>query len=529
MEETEKTISEKTTENTEAESIEMSSGAEESSAESANESREESAEEKEEKLPCITADKENYMLGEKIVVHYANTDEKDWVGIYPEFSEPGTINSLTWQYAVGEGDLTFYTSALKEGGRYDVYLCDNDGYDVLCRVPITVTDTDGTDYGVHEASYHAEKKDGVGCAYVDVTPSDPKALTYLLYWSREGKILSDYMPIAQAKHQGEDRFRIRFNDCLFMPKEADGVAVTVKEGASAPLFIPADDTLKLQESELLFKFSVLTDLHITSERSAHISHLKAALGEIQRLAPDSAAIFTVGDNTNNGTRADYELLNETISEGMGDSDIPIYFTLGNHDLVFNGTYASQTALFREYTGMPGVYYAVELAGAKFIVLGSDEQVGEGVMHETQLAWLEKELASAGKEKPVFLFVHQPLVETVSGSFYSKDPEVQYWYGFSGANERLRAILKQYPGTILFTGHTHWTFESEGPISYGAGKDASFVNCAAVGYLWTDDNDSTGGSEGYFVEVYEDYILLRGREFVSGKWCAAAQFLLPTCP
>ncbi len=506
----------------------------ESSAESSAESAEEASlpeesivsEETEPDYPYIYTDKDTYTLKEKITVYYKNTDKLDWVGIYPEFVEPGSMNSLVWQYSVGNGTLTFNAGALKEGGCYDIYLCDNDGYDVLDRVSIIILSEDKTDYGVSDAVYHSEKNNGVGKAYVEITPSSEKELTYIVSWSSGNKAVSSYAPIAQTKHKGGEKFVISFNDCLFMPEDADGIEIKVKEGESAPLYVSADGTLKLTDSKLLYRFSVLTDLHITSDRAAHISHLKTALREINALAPESIAIFTVGDNTDKGTVENYELLFKTIDEGMEDSEIPIYFTVGNHDLVFNGTYTSQVEMFKKYTGMPGVHYSVELEGTKFIVLGSDEQVGEGVMHTSQLDWLENELASVGKEKPVYLFMHQPLVETVSGSFYSKDPDVQYWYGFSGANTRLRKILGEYPNAILFTGHTHWTFESEGPVSYGNGSDASFVNCGAVGYLWTDDNDSTGGSEGYYIEVYEDYILLRGREFVSEKWCAAAQFAFP---
>ena len=510
-----------------SEAVSEESAAEESSIPEEISSAEEVSEQSAEPDgPYIYTDKETYTRKDQITVFYKNTDALDWVGIYPGTAEPGTMSSLTWQYSVGEGKLTFYTSSLKETGEYGIFLCDNDGYDVLCCVKITILDDDKTDYGVKDAAYHTENADGLIKAYAEISPSSGKELTYIVNWSKNGKILDDYMPVLQKKHSGEDAFKLYFNDCLYMPGDADGIAISVKEGESTTFFASADDTLKLKASKLLYKFSVLTDLHITPDRSAHISHLKAALREINRLAPDSIGIFTVGDNTNGGTKEDYELLLKTVDEGMGGSEIPIYYGLGNHELIFNGTYASQMELFKKYTGMPGAYFSVALDETKAIFLGSDEQVGEGVMHKEQLDWLENELSSVGMEKPVYLFMHQPLVETVSGSFYSKNPKVQYWYGFSGANSRLRAILKKYPNAILFTGHTHWTFESEGPILYGNGKDASFVNCGAVGYLWTDDDDSTGGSEGYYVEVYEDYILIRGREFVSGKWCGAAQFMLP---
>ncbi len=207
-------------------------------------------------------------------------------------------------------------------------------------------------------------------------------------------------------------------------------------------------------------------MHIISgeDRPQHVSHLKAALLDIQKLSPDSIGIFTVGDNTDRGKEENYICLRETVDSVMDENSPPIYYALGNHDLVYGGgSYEEQVALFKQYTGMPSAYYSVDLAGTKFIVLGSESLVGEGTIGEKQLDWLRQELAAAGKNQPVFLFLHQPLIDTVSGSLYSQDPETQTWYGID-TGDILRAILKEYPNAVLFTGHTHWTLESSGSPS-----------------------------------------------------------------
>ena len=53
-----------------------------------------------------------------------------------------------------------------------------------------------------------------------------------------------------------------------------------------------------------------------------------------------------------------------------------------------------------------------------------------------------------------------------------------------------------------------------------------MNCSSVGYVWNDEDKQEPGSEGIFVEVYEDYVLVKGREFVDRKWIANAQFVFP---
>ena len=79
---------------------------------------------------------------------------------------------------------------------------------------------------------------------------------------------------------------------------------------------------------------------------------------------------------------------------------------------------------------------------------------------------------------------------------------------------------------MFTGHTHNDFLSEQSVLLGHGEDINMVACASVGKLSTTNDVRIGNSEGLYVEVYEDYILLRGRDFAQGKWCAAMQIKIP---
>ena len=473
--------------------------------------------------PQISLNKTEFEVGETIAVSYKNTDSKDWVGIYPEGNDPGPIPSITWQYSVGEGKLAFSVSSLKGPGVYWIFLCDNDGYDILDTKVITVLDNDTTDYGAKSASVSASVTDGYSKISVTVTPGYNDRLTYKFYWSKGKTRLSGYDPICTKINAGTKDFTVEFNDCLYMPDEADGIEVAVAKGRSKSVFVSAPKSLKAPKSKLLYKFAVFTDLHIISSKAHHVTHLKAALNDVKELGGYSA-IFTTGDNTDTGSAAEWDLLLKTVNSVEGIPDI--YYALGNHDMVYGSGHAYQVNLFKQKTGMPDQYYSVELNGIRHIVLGSDIATTAGGINKPQLDWLRSELSKCDKSKPTFIFLHQPLKETVSGTLYSKNNVIQDWFGVTNAEKDIRAMLKEFPNAILFTGHTHWSLESMQPILAGHGDDATFVNCASVGYLWDDTDKETAGSQGYFVEVYEDYILLRGREFVKGNWCGAAQFLIP---
>ena len=56
-------------------------------------------------------------------------------------------------------------------------------------------------------------------------------------------------------------------------------------------------------------------------------------------------------------------------------------------------------------------------------------------------------------------------------------------------------------------------------SFNEAAKQLFVACSTVG-------KASIGSEGIYVEVYEDYVLIRGRDFAQGKWCGSMQIKIP---
>ena len=471
--------------------------------------------------PSIALDRTAYTASQPITVTYSGTDTNDWTGIYPFGILPGATQSLTWQYTVGNGRVAFDTASLTPGD-YRVYLCDNNGYTVLDSVGFTVLGSDATDYGVADAEVISSVTAGRSELAVRVTPSSAAELTYRFYWAKNGVRLPDWLPIKEINHSGSDPFTVHMNSCLFMPDEADSIEVAVVQGHSASRFVAAPANLKVPPSTLKYKFQVLTDIHIASTHPTHSDNLKAALRDIAVNAPDSIGIFTAGDNTNTGTQADYDLFKQLLTEAAVSLP-PIYYGIGNHDEVYGGTYAEEIERFMANCNAPGHYYSVEKNGTRFIFLGSDEQSTAGELHQTQIDWLESELQKTDPNTPTFVFLHQSMIDTVSGSLTALG---QRWYGIPNATAQVRTILKQYPNAVFFSGHTHWALEMTQPFLYGNGTDANFINAASVGYLWTDADEELKGSEGLYVEVYDDYILIKGREFTQSSWCGAAQFLIP---
>ncbi|MEF3313681.1 metallophosphoesterase [Paenibacillus sp. GYB004] len=295
----------------------------------------------------------------------------------------------------------------------------------------------------------------------------------------------------------------------------------------------------------MLSFILLSDLHIqeTDKESQHL--LVKTLKEYYTIKPDADLLVLNGDLTNGGER-DFIRLKELLSRTPHP---PVHATMGNHDYyrmwLHGGTHYDYTKLsgdwssyratsqFKRHFGYRRLYHETSVRGVPFLFLSGeayrdvDESVGEDAsLSEEQLNWLDGRLAdltspprhtgaSGGKKAdsgsscmPAFVFLHQPLPDTVEGSSLERGV-VQH--------ERLRAILAKYPAVVLFSGHTHWDLETTGQLWRGP---FTAVGSGAVRGVYSAGNKPVSPlkSESLFVEVYRDgRIAVRGRNHTDERW------------
>ncbi|NOU71876.1 metallophosphoesterase [Paenibacillus sp. LMG 31458] len=274
-----------------------------------------------------------------------------------------------------------------------------------------------------------------------------------------------------------------------------------------------------QDKKPNIKFAVITDTHVEDEiEGVHSQNFIQAIQDIRATSPDSQGIMHIGDLTNNGKQTEFETMTQILKdhrEGLP----PIYFTYGNHDVRW-ADLDTQMSYFTASTGMDKKYYDVWMNDYHFIFLGTEIGLKDfSYLSETQLEWLDLKLSEHEEvHKPSFIFVHQPLKNTVSGS--------QNKFGWHGIRQdkELKTILAKHPQTIVFTGHTHWELGSADTM-YNA-KYATMFNAASTAYLWTDEDVEKAGSQGYFVEVYDHKVVVKGRDFLAKTWIEDATFTVP---
>lgn len=379
-----------------------------------------------------------------------------------------------------------------------------------------------------------DPKSGLADGKVTVTlPAEHGAAGVQAFWGTANGKLEDYTGLAVQKVTDtatEVKFDMVKN--TFIPPNAthllvysvNGVGELSEEYVSVEL--PEGCTYQFPEEKPLIEFQALSDIHIST--AIREAHYRAMLKDIAENSPDSVGIFVAGDNVDSGPNETWwKKLWELYDKVDG---LPhMYLGIGNHEFSGYQSYEPALEMFLKYLRLPDgmdkptdvPYYDTWLNGYHFIVLGNTvyEPGVRATIGEEQYEWLEEKLGEATDDRPIFLFMHQGMKNTVSGT-----SESEKWWGIND-DAKLRQLLKEYPNVFLFTGHTHATMDSANSM-YGGGKNAVMFNTGSVGDLWIPStNTSFEGSQGLYVQVYGDKVLVRGRDFTTGQWVASAQFVV----
>ena len=515
----------------------------------------------------LSVNKTKFAAGEAIMITATGTGSKDWIGIAVRGTREATVR---WVYISDAGNGVPYDirTAPNVGGNlgelanlpdglYTVYLVENDQYlknDFTFGINISIGAVEDTENGAvqsnketggestsvtspESATYEITAPKGYAGGTVTVTmPSDN--LTnhgIVMFWANENGILEGYTPHAKFKVTGKQTTFTIINSTV-IPENATKLLVYSQINGSSVLseeFVTIDLPQNSGMSILgtpITSFMVISDVHIGRNETSAIN-FKKMLNDATKQRPNGTAIYIVGDMADSGYESQFadmmSLYFEVLTEnGKEASSYPLYMAIGNHD------YPSANGAFLQYATLPdGTHptdtsYDFWLNGYHYIFLGSDNPSGlYSYLNDDTLAWLDGKLSeNRDSSRPTFIFLHQSLYNTVSGSLPGEG-----WNGVSN-DDALRAVLANYPEAIMFNGHSHWTMDSKGNM-YEATEELpiNIFNCASVSYLWSGYNyvggENLEGSQGYYVEIYEDRILVKGRDFISNKWISSAQYCI----
>lgn len=203
-----------------------------------------------------------------------------------------------------------------------------------------------------------------------------------------------------------------------------------------------------------FKFILTTDSHFGSGQGNKNSSW--ALRDISQRHKDAAFLIHMGDITETGARAEYELFKKSTSA----LPYPILATMGNHEARWQDP---QGAVFGSFFG-PSTY-SFDYGSWHFIVLNTTypEQT-LGTLDPQIVSWLEKDLALQAKGKPVAVFSHHPLLY---------EPK-----NFQDSDDAFLKLLDEYPIQVVFSGHGHsfipWKVQGRNFFMIGALMDCAYA-------------------------------------------------------
>ncbi len=266
--------------------------------------------------------------------------------------------------------------------------------------------------------------------------------------------------------------------------------------------------------EVEFTFTVLSDCHIEGlDKEFSFIHTYNAfsriLDDVDSLESRNDALVFLGDNTMNGQHVESMLFYGAID--AADPADNIIVAAGNHDMSNGeGTYEEYKSRFLGYNnaffteGLTEPYYYDIINGCYIICLSSEDvTVNTMYISDEQLNWLTGVLDEADEaDAPIFVMSHHP---------------ANYLEGRAG-NE-LTDILNDYDNLLYFCGHTHKEWSSTSVYTLDG------VNCINLPKC-THKNDPNGTGIGAQVEVYDDEVVVRIRDFYNGCFLEEYEYSYP---
>lgn len=269
--------------------------------------------------------------------------------------------------------------------------------------------------------------------------------------------------------------------------------------------------------------AVLTaDVHVDSDplHPRNILLMKFLLGVGKSDAPVDALILA-GDIANLAEQKEYGYLKAILR--LYNKTGCVIPSMGNHDSGSTSmgkdcekTFETTCANFRDFQRFCGIesdtnYYVRIVNGYHFIVIATDEMLdaGDPVLHEEQLEWIDARLAEAAESgKPVFVVGHEPIF--FGGRFTDE-------YVLSdGTPAGLERIIQKYTdaGTlVLFVGgHRHDLMTQECFMN----PSENFY-CINLPTSTKNDEDADRNGDAAALEIYDDRMIIRPRNYISGQW------------
>ena len=280
--------------------------------------------------------------------------------------------------------------------------------------------------------------------------------------------------------------------------------------------------------EKLYSFGALSDVHIPRETATE--DFQRALIYLNKNA-DIKFTCICGDLTDNGKPEELSLYKSIVDNYSKYT--PVYAIAGNHESVTSHVVTND--VISPYTKCP-LYYSFTYGSDVFIMCGEYAWGNDYLFADGELQWLY-EILEKNRNKRCFVFFHVFPWDDCGNAqgIYKSDL-------FTGTQGSVfQSLMQHYKNVTLFHGHSHLKFylqEIDDKANYSKALGFRSVHIPSLSVprdadIYDTNNDGllyvqiVADSEGYVVDVYENGIHLRGRDFKNEKFLPIASYWLDT--
>lgn len=271
----------------------------------------------------------------------------------------------------------------------------------------------------------------------------------------------------------------------------------------------------------LYSFCALSDVHVYDYKYPTSSDdFKRALSYAETNCDFTCIAGDLVSSGSDEEMTSYKNLVDTYSPTK-----PVYAITGNHETSWGYDMTDESIM--PYTEQP-LYYSFTQGNDVFIMVGYYGGYKEGnggwrsdeFVSTEELQWLY-ETFEANRNKRCFVFEHVLPHEHGVGNPGGLYKSALIWKTTDGGvGQALMNLLKHYKNVIFFHGHSHTQFylqEIDDKANYSNADGYRSIHIPSLSVPREEINGSlsyaTDESEGYIVDVYDDYIILNGRDFI----------------
>ncbi len=267
--------------------------------------------------------------------------------------------------------------------------------------------------------------------------------------------------------------------------------------------------------------AALADPQISNYLTARYNPFDAACEDLSNAGDGVDSLLIAGDIAENGLLCEYQYATDKLSTANVDS---FMMAVGNHDVRLKVSYKKTVENFTRFNNnlnayvgnddfdIEALHYTYDINGYTFIVLGTDRnEFEESYFNEAQLEWLDSELAKAtANGKPAFVVCHQTLKDT-HGLPDTWNSPIDAAGTVGEQNDELREIMNKYNNVIMISGHLHTGL---GEYTYEKIDNFHSVNLPSTTIV-NKDGDYNNAGTGFMIEIYDNHVLFRARDFAQG--------------